>query len=102
NLLSRYPVTRNPPIEAGKRNKKSTNSPFPDAHAISVVISPKGLHAPPAFAATTMFIAPGTKNEALLLSIVIRTVDNIRAVVKLSATGDIKNANNPVAQNSFL
>ena len=66
------------------------------------MISPKGLHAPPAFAATTIFIAPGTKKSLFSFSIVINTVDSIKAVVKLSATGLIKNAKVPVIQYSFL
>ena len=43
-------------------------SPFPAVHAISVVISPNGDQAPPAFAATTMLIAPGTKNLFLFFN----------------------------------
>lgn len=54
---------------------------------IKVVISPKGLHAPPAFAATTILFVLVPK---VILSMVIKTVDKIRAVVKLSATGLIK------------
>lgn len=58
NAVTKYPIT-----DAGKRYKKSAKSPFPEVQTISVVISPKGDHAPPAFAATTIFIAPGTKNS---------------------------------------
>ena len=55
-------------------------------------MSPKGDQAPPAFAATTTFTALGTRKSFLVLSIVIKTVDKIKAVVKLSATGEMKNA----------
>jgi len=65
-------------------------------------MSPNGDHAPPAFAATTMFIAPGTRNARFFLSIVKRTVERISAVVRLSATGEMKNAKSPVSQKSFL
>jgi len=34
---------------------------------ISVVISPNGDHAPPAFAATTIFMALGTKKSLLII-----------------------------------
>jgi len=55
---------------------------------MSVVISPNGDQAPPAFAATTMLIALGTKNSLLFFSIVIKTVDSMSAVVRLSAIGE--------------
>ena len=99
---SKNAVTNQPINEAGKSAKKSKNGDLPAAQTISVVISPNGLHAPPAFAATTMFIAPATRKFVLFLSIVKRTVDRISAVVRLSATGLIKNAKIPVSQNSFL
>ena len=91
-----------PIIEAGNRNKKSVKEPFPAVQAINVVISPNGDHAPPAFAETTILIAPGTKKSNLFFSIVIKTVAKISAVVKLSAIGDKKNAIRPVAQNNCL
>ena len=101
-LASKNAVTKYPIIDAGNKNKKSTNVPFPAVQAIRVVISPNGDQAPPAFAATTILIAPGTKKAFFFCSIVINTVDKISAVVKLSAIGDIKNAKNPVIQNNCL
>ena len=99
---SKNAVTSQPMIEAGKSAKKSIKGALPAAHAISVVMSPNGLHAPPAFAATTMFIAPATIKFALFLSIVKSTVERMSAVVRLSATGLIKNAKTPVSQKSLL
>ena len=99
---SKNAVTNQPINEAGKSAKKSKNGDLPAAQTISVVMSPNGLHAPPAFAATTIFIAPATRKFVLFLSIVKRTVDRISAVVRLSATGLMKNAKIPVSQNSFL
>ena len=99
---SKNAVTSQPINEAGKSAKKSIKGALPAAHAIRVVISPNGLHAPPAFAATTMFIAPATRKFVLVLSIVKRTVERIRAVVRLSATGLMKNAKAPVSQKSLL
>ena len=58
-------------IEAGNRKRKSTKVPLPADQAISVVISPNGDHAPPAFAATTILTAAGTRNALLSFSIVI-------------------------------
>ena len=77
------------------------NEPLPADHAIKVVISPNGDHAPPALAATTILIAAGTRKALLSFSMVTNTVERIRAVVKLSATGEIKKAKKPVTQNSF-
>jgi len=74
---------------------------FHDVQAISVVISPNGDQAQPALAATTIFIATGTKNF-LFLERAIATVDNINAVVRLSAIGDKKKAINQITQKSFL
>ena len=89
-------------IAAGKRNKNSENGAFLSTQTISVVISPKGLHAPPALAATTIFMADGTRKSLFFASMVISTVESISAVVRLSAIGEIKNAKSPVIQKSFL
>ena len=83
----RNAVTPQPSIAAGNKKRNSVKSPFPSTHTIKVVISPNGDHAPPALAATTMLMAPGTKNALFSLSIVNNTVERISAVVRLSATG---------------
>gem|GEM_PF-3186778 len=66
-----------------------------------MVISQKGLHTPHAFAATTILIAEGIRNQRSL-EIVNITVANISAVVRLSATGERKNARNHTIQNNCL
>ena len=63
-------------------------------------MSPKGLKAPPAFAATTMFMHAIEMNFGLADPTAITTAHNTSAVVKLSARGDIKNARTPVIQNN--
>ena len=65
-------------------------------------MSPNGLNAPPAFAATTMFTKPIEINRALPAPTARTTAPITRAVVKLSAIGDIKNAITPVSQKSCL
>ena len=52
---SKNAVTSQPINEAGKSAKKSIKGALPAAHAIRVVISPNGLHAPPAFAVRAAF-----------------------------------------------
>ena len=64
-------------------------------------MSPKGLHAPPAFAATIIFTNAGTINALLPLLTANATVDMRSALVRLSANGDKKNVMIPVAQNSL-
>ena len=86
---------------AGKINKNSWNCHFQADHAIRVVISQNGLHDHQAFDATTIFTAIGTSILGFFDKL-WATVDNISAVVKLSATGDIKKAKNPKIQNNFL
>ena len=83
------------------RNKAKNvqNSTRPFCQTISVVMSPKGLKAPPALAATTILIAPKLINWGLSLPTARSTAHNTNAVVKLSKTGDKKNAQNPVSQN---
>ena len=75
---------------------------IPAVHTISVVISPKGLQAPPALAATTILTNAGTINFLLPSLTASATVDISRALVKLSATGERKKVMIPVAQNSDL
>ena len=80
--------------------KKSKNSTLPACHTIRVVISPNGLKAPPAFAATTTLIRAGTVKRVSSLPTDMMTVPITSAVVRLSATGEIKKARIPVVQNS--
>ncbi len=67
---------------------------------MSVVISPKGLKAPPAFAATTIFIQEIETKLGLPSPTTKTTAHIINAVVKLSATGEITNDKAPVNQNN--
>ena len=82
--------------------KKSKNETNPRCQTISVVISPNGEKAPPALAATTMLIRPGTTKALLPRPATITTVPSIRAVVKLSAIGERKKAIIPEIINIFL
>ena len=84
------------------RLKKVAKSIRPFCHTIRVVISPNGLKAPPAFAATTMLIQAIPIKAGLSAPTAITTAHIISAVVKLSATGEIKNARIPVNQNKDL
>ena len=81
---------------------KSKNETNPLCQTISVVMSPNGENAPPAFADTTILINPGTINPLLPCPATITTVPRISAVVKLSAIGDKKNAIIPVITKIFL
>ena len=65
-------------------------------------MSPNGLHAPPALAATIIFTKAGTMNFPFPLLTASATVDISRALVRLSARGESKNVMSPVAQKSFL
>ena len=82
--------------------KKVAKSTMPFCHTISVVISPKGLNAPPALAATTILIQAIPIKAGLSAPTAITTAHMINAVVRLSATGEIKKARIPVSQNSAL
>ena len=89
-------------IRDGKKIlKNDVNKSILFCHIIRVVISPKGLNAPPALAATTVLIQHIFINLLSLLKDVI-TEHIIKAVVKLSAIGDKKNDNIPVNQYIFL
>ena len=79
--------------------KNSTNSTFPSCQTIKVVISPNGENAPPAFATTTTLIQATITNFLFLPPTAITTAPIKRAVVKLSAKGEITKANTPVTQN---
>ena len=84
--------------EGTNRAKNAENSTIPFCQTINVVMSPKGLKAPPALAATTMLIQATVTNFRLSPPTAIATVDINRAVVRLSAIGDITNARPPVSQ----
>ena len=87
----------------GKNNFKNwKNSTYPACQTIKVVISPKGLNAPPAFAATTIFTQLILVKFLLPLPTAKTTAHIVKAVVKLSAIGDKKNDIKPVIQNNFL
>ena len=81
-----------------KRSKNSWNLTRSACQTIKVVISPNGLHAPPAFAATTIFTQPTATTCGLSFATATNTAAINRAVVRLSAIGEIKNANTPVIQ----
>ena len=63
-------------------------------------MSPKGLKAPPAFAATTILIHAIPTNFGLDEPTASTTAQRTRAVVKLSANGDKKKARIPVIQKA--
>ena len=65
-------------------------------------MSPNGLKAPPALAATTILIQATAINLWLSPATAITTVAISNAVVKLSATGEMKNAIKPVSQKMVL
>jgi hypothetical protein len=66
---------------------------------IKVVMSPNGLNAPPAFAATTKLMQASKTNFVLLPPTANTTAPISKAVVRLSAIGDMKKASKPVTQN---
>ena len=86
-------------MEGSNSWKKSWNGSMPFCQTISVVMSPNGLNAPPALAPTTILIQDRDTNLALSRPTAITTAHMIRAVVRLSATGDRQNARIPVIQN---
>ena len=63
-------------------------------------MSPKGLNAPPAFAATTILMHPRDKNLVLPLPHANKPDHMTSAVVKLSAIGDKKKVITPVNKNN--
>ena len=63
-------------------------------------MSPKGLNAPPALAATTTLMQAALMNRPLPAPMAITTAPITSAVVRLSATGEMKNASMPVSQNT--
>ncbi len=87
--------------EGIKRWKKVEKPTIPFCHTIRVVMSPKGLKAPPALAATTILIQAKLINLGLSLPMAMTTAHMRRAVVRLSATGEIQKARRPVIQKIF-
>ena len=81
--------------------KNSKNVAWPLCQTIRVVMSPNGLKAPPALAATTILMQPRATNFGLSEPTANTTAPINSAVVKLSAIGERKKANTPVIQNSF-
>src|SRR5699024_9357107 len=86
--------------EGKNKAKNSKNFTFPACHTINVVISPKGLKAPPALAATTMFTQLMAINLPCPSATFMITAHMSNTVVKLSATGEMKKAKIPVIQNN--
>ena len=84
--------------EGMNRTKNVANSTSPFCHTIRVVISPNGLKAPPAFAATTILIHAIETKRVLSPPTAMTTAHISSAVVRLSAIGEMKNASIPVSQ----
>ena len=84
-------------IKMAKNSKKLT---LPFCQTIKVVMSPKGENAPPALAATTIFMQATTMNVLLLPPTAMATAPISRAVVRLSATGEITKDSRPVNQKT--
>ena len=61
----------------------------PFCHTIKVVMSPNGLNAPPAFAATTMLMQESATKRGASRPSAIATAHMTSAVVRLSATGEM-------------
>ncbi len=81
--------------------KKPKKSITPFCQTIRVVISPNGLNAPPALAATTMLIHASATNFLCPTPTAITTAHISNAVVKLSAIGEMKKDRTPVIQKTF-
>jgi hypothetical protein len=80
--------------------KKSANATSPFCHTIRVVMSPNGLNAPPALAATTMLTQDSATKPGISRPSAMTTAHITSAVVRLSAKGEITKASPPVAQNN--
>ena len=83
-----------------KRVKNAVKFRTPFCHTMSVVMSPKGLKAPPALDATTILMQAGPIKRGLLPPMAMTTAHIKSAVVKLSAIGEIKKGRIPVSQKS--
>ena len=84
-----------------KRRKKSKKSTTPACQTISVVMSPNGLNAPPAFAATTMLMKAIATKRGLPPPTAITTAPMTSAVVRLSRHRREEEREQPVTQNSW-
>ena len=83
----------------GRNNTKNPwKGMMPFCHTINVVMSPNGEKAPPALAATTILIQATITKAVFFPPTAMATVAISRAVVRLSAMGDITNARAPVIQ----
>src|SRR3569832_546619 len=65
---------------------------------MSVVMSPKGLKAPPALAATTMMMQDTATKRGCPTPTASTTAAMMSAVVRLSATAEMKKPSRPVSQ----
>ncbi|MNY32294.1 hypothetical protein D3C86_1665010 [compost metagenome] len=81
------------------RSKNSPKVTSPFCQTMRVVMSPKGLKAPPALAATTTLMQATATNLGLPAPTAITTAPISRAVVRLSAMGEMQKARAPVTQN---
>ena len=89
-------------IKAGRNNvRKAWNGTTPFCQTIRVVMSPNGLKAPPALAATTILMQDNATNLGAAVPAAMDTADITSAVVRLSANGEITNDKPPVSQNSL-
>ena len=88
--------------EGRNKAKNSENLITPFCQTIKVVMSPNGLNAPPALAATTTLMQERVTNFDSPLATAMITAHMTKAVVKLSATGEIKKAHSPVNQKIIL
>ncbi len=84
--------------EGTNREKKLVKGTTPRCQTMSVVMSPKGLNAPPALAATTTLMQATTTNFGRSRPTASDTAPMMRAVVRLSASGEMTNARAPVIQ----
>ena len=84
-----------------RRRGKSASDSVPRCHTMSVVKSPKGLNAPPEFAATTMFTQHIATYSGSPLPTAETTAPIRTAVVRLSAIGDSQKATVPVTQKQL-
>ena len=82
--------------------KKSPKLMRPFCQTIKVVMSPKGENAPPALAAMTILMHANVTNLVFLPPTAMATADINKAVVRLSAIGEMKNDKIPVTQKIAL
>ena len=99
-IEERHDRRRNQPVHQRRNEQREETREGHDAacHAMSVVMSPNGLKAPPALAATTTLMQATTTNFGRSRPTASATAPMIRAVVRLSAIGEMTNASPPVIQ----